>query len=627
MDEPKSVAYHPLDHSTDQFRLLCLKPATVTPNDASPDGLVTGELQHHCLSKAPPFVALSYCWGAGFDQKSVLINNTIQKCGAAGEAALRRLGSGQEMYVWIDQLCINQTDDAEKSHQVRLMLRIYVAASRVAVWMGPDGDDSGLLIPHIYKMSALIREGKFLDVVRSYTDVGFLQRMSNAFQAFCKREYWTRLWIIQEFAVARELDILCGGSSISDVDLREFLVFFNQLHQYFPIIQAADSPELILTLVQMMRGFFKTPSSSYLEGVFTRRRRYQTRFGLCPAGAAAPAVAGAQGKMIADGESLFAVLVTTLVLEIDYNHTKVTDDRDRIFAVMHFADDVDEFESLPDYTRGSQQIYQDVAQHMFEQGHIDLLSYCQFPRETPLATWTPDWRMGIKRPCVGNPWLSKFDASKGSASKQVVGMPVSGTMSLRGVLVDEVEDTGNVWDPNWVAAMDCNAAIAYIDEVEAMCAKSPRLSDKIKAQDLKDVMRICIADRYNYREPERQTELVQGFVEAAVRMNKMLQGSDQDTELGMHLEDNIGWQLPWFMFAMKNLHSRRPFTSKTGYVGLLPMHALVGDKVVIFHGGKTPYVIRPKANVYEVVGEAYVHGVMYGEFMAEDVPSTEFLLV
>jgi hypothetical protein len=467
-----------------------------------------------------------------------------------------------------------------------------------------------------------LRDGKHLEVVRSYTDVGFLQKMSTAFRAFCEREYWTRLWIIQEFAVARELDIMCGNSSVDYADLREFLLFFSQLYLHFPAVQAQSDPTLAMTFIQMMRGFFKTPASSFLEGVFTRRRRYQTR--VRPF---ATAEHSAEEAMTKQGESLFSVLATTLVLEIDYNHTQATDARDRIFAVMHFADDVDEFKSLPDYSLGCEEIYQDVARHILQQGNIDLLSYCQFPRETQLATWAPDWRMGIKRPCVGNPWLSKFDASKGSASQQVVGIPESQTISLRGMLVDIVQETGNVWNPDWVGELDCQAAVAYIDQVEDMCTKSPRLSDKIKAQDFKDVMRICIADHYNYREPERQPELVEGFVAAVVHMKKKLAGNDQNTDLGIQLDDKTGWQLPWFMFAMKNLHSRRPFTSMSGYVGLLPMHAQQGDKVVIFQGGKTPYILREKAGVHELIGEAYVHGVMYGEFMTEEVPITEFHLV
>ena len=43
------------------------------------------------------------------------------------------------MLLWIDSICINQSDLAEKSSQVNLMRRIYRKAKRVIVWLGKDG--------------------------------------------------------------------------------------------------------------------------------------------------------------------------------------------------------------------------------------------------------------------------------------------------------------------------------------------------------------------------------------------------------------------------------------------------------------------------------------------------------
>lgn len=39
--------------------------------------------------------------------------------------------------IWADAVCINQQDDAEKSHQVPLMGSIYSLAKTDAVWLGP----------------------------------------------------------------------------------------------------------------------------------------------------------------------------------------------------------------------------------------------------------------------------------------------------------------------------------------------------------------------------------------------------------------------------------------------------------------------------------------------------------
>jgi hypothetical protein len=80
---------------------------------------------------------------------------------------------------------------------------------------------------------------------------------------------------------------------------------------------------------------------------------------------------------------------------------------------------------------------------------------------------------------------------------------------------------------------------------------------------------------------------------------------------------------------LRRLHPRRPFISQTAYVGLAPSHVLEGDIICIFLGGKGVYLLRPQPEVgtYIVVGEAYVHGIMYGEFMKSDLQIQLFTLV
>ncbi len=52
-------------------------------------------------------------------------------------------------YLWVDSLCINQTDIDERNAQVRLMAQIYGTASTVISWLGPADADSDIAIPLI----------------------------------------------------------------------------------------------------------------------------------------------------------------------------------------------------------------------------------------------------------------------------------------------------------------------------------------------------------------------------------------------------------------------------------------------------------------------------------------------
>jgi hypothetical protein len=80
---------------------------------------------------------------------------------------------------------------------------------------------------------------------------------------------------------------------------------------------------------------------------------------------------------------------------------------------------------------------------------------------------------------------------------------------------------------------------------------------------------------------------------------------------------------------MECLHFRRPFISQRGFVGLGPAGLEVGDVVVIFEGAKLPYLLRQlkidgEEGVWKLVGEAYVHGIMYGEFMKQERQTETF---
>ncbi|KAK0647197.1 heterokaryon incompatibility protein-domain-containing protein [Cercophora newfieldiana] len=65
---------------------------------------------------------------------------------------------------------------------------------------------------------------------------------------------------------------------------------------------------------------------------------------------------------------------------------------------------------------------------------------------------------------------------------------------------------------------------------------------------------------------------------------------------------------------------RRLFVTRGGWMGLGSWDVREGDEVVVLRGGKTPFVIRrrydveeEKAERYEMIGEAYVQGIMMGE--------------
>ncbi|KAH7400106.1 heterokaryon incompatibility protein-domain-containing protein [Cadophora sp. MPI-SDFR-AT-0126] len=220
-----SFVYAPLDTSFFEIRLIRLQPR----DPANPD-LITCSLKHAGLEDPDSiYEALSYEWGSETKTPcSIILNDVCLPVREKLFSALWHLRDQGEVssvrVIWIDALCINQSDDIEKAHQVSQMGNIYSHASRVVAWVG-------LNIQHIPKSrrdpslawdqrdSAACSVSSMSDLVEVLRDPGELTFKPSdylkwgAILAFCDRTYWTRLWIIQEVILAPRILVQAGAYS------------------------------------------------------------------------------------------------------------------------------------------------------------------------------------------------------------------------------------------------------------------------------------------------------------------------------------------------------------------------------------------------------------------------------
>ncbi len=69
------------------------------------------------------------------------------------------------------------------------------------------------------------------------------------------------------------------------------------------------------------------------------------------------------------------------------------------------------------------------------------------------------------------------------------------------------------------------------------------------------------------------------------------------------------------------------FRVDTALLGVGPIHCEVGDQVWVLAGAKTPVVLRPSGSgCYQLLGEAYVHGVMEGQALDYGLPLEDLTL-
>lgn len=92
---------------------------------------------HIPLLEAPPYEAVSYCWGTDPATKLLVIDGkAMHVLDSVWDVLHHRYSIRQERLLWIDSVCINQKDDIEKGQQIQLMRVIFTRATGVLAWLG-----------------------------------------------------------------------------------------------------------------------------------------------------------------------------------------------------------------------------------------------------------------------------------------------------------------------------------------------------------------------------------------------------------------------------------------------------------------------------------------------------------
>jgi hypothetical protein len=171
-----------------------------------------GELIEVSLDDCPSFKAVSYTWGDSTSRESFLCNEIGIQITQSSATALRylRSASGPSLF-WLDALCINQADTHEKSVQVYLMPEIYSKASQVQIWLGEESTTSA---EGMEVLSCLIGGRTGIEVLPHWSQKP-PQQVRDGIKDVLSRQWWTRGWVVQEAALSKRTDIICGHHRIS----------------------------------------------------------------------------------------------------------------------------------------------------------------------------------------------------------------------------------------------------------------------------------------------------------------------------------------------------------------------------------------------------------------------------
>ncbi|RMZ74940.1 hypothetical protein DV737_g5605, partial [Chaetothyriales sp. CBS 132003] len=193
---------------------------TVLHLDEDPSSL-SATLSTVDITQRLTFDAVSYTWGDDralheltINGQSISIRKNLHDC----LLQLRR--NKQKRPLWVDAISISQTDLDEKARQVQMIGDIFSAAKVVLVWVGLHENGSKQLFEDIRDKSSMT--GQLKGALGSWRTAGNKASPHSgsdewklrAWISFINRLYFSRLWIIQELALARKLVVHCGDSAL-----------------------------------------------------------------------------------------------------------------------------------------------------------------------------------------------------------------------------------------------------------------------------------------------------------------------------------------------------------------------------------------------------------------------------
>lgn len=605
---PDDKIYRPLHAEEREIRVVAIERG----RDDEPPRL---SLHYTSLSRGDRtlFNALSYCWGEATNTTSVALTSDVDGTRVSSHiainanllAALKRLRrKDADCFVWIDLICIKQSDTAERSQQVAMMGDIFSSADHVYIWLGLEQRIASMGDIAVYKeiaskFQADLKDNKPVDrkvdgmdnpiPTHRATYDGWVWYNFHHTRPF-SLPWFHRVWVLQEAwstqpgaaiqDISERVSVLCGSE---ELPWAVFIQVNHCIHTYYgkPDVAANMMPEIWKTLFHAPRDtnpFFVTPVSQ----------------------------------------------LDILEVAVDGLDMRATDARDKIFALLVFGKETHNVSGLPDlvrpdYRKSVAQVYADFTRWWI--GHSQSLRILSAAQTQTGRTWldmTDSGHGGHGRADLSRrPSWSFWHEGRGSWKRGLLGlderMPynASAGRDLDTALLLLQQDGGVVGARTHVLALrglrlGCISSLSYYPLL-----RSPAVSSEMQTAYL-HIFGIQSILPDSHRSPSTPHIMDHHNAHAG------LPPSDPEA---------IPDCLP--------CHGKCMFSTRDGLIGLRPSGAEIGDIVVVLYGARVPSLLRPTLSLgeYFFVGECYADGVMHGECFASDfaagqaVEPETFLLV
>ncbi|KAF4446867.1 heterokaryon incompatibility protein [Fusarium austroafricanum] len=609
-----TYTYSPVSQS--EIRLVTVKPGGA-------DGQLEASIKNVELDpdNPPKYTALSYCWGNAVNLVKVPCDGKIFSITTALHGALVEIIKfSPHDALWIDQICINQEDMAEKSEQVSKMNQIYDKAETVLAWLGPAVKSTELGVEFVKKVGQVAlptatdmflwdnydekHEETKLERVEELTDeqsselgIPFTDEGCwRAFSEFFDRPWFQRMWTVQEIIQARKAVVVCGPYSLSwehvSAAARWFCYKAQPIHNKYP--RQVDGMCLVKDMVAIPWRF--KMGSEYYPGLFNQKTHPTCKWGL---------------------RDLLENLRPRLA----------TDPRDKVFALLGISDIdsklLDDNGMAVDYSMSVTDVFTQATDEIIKVDTSDLnviWSARQRNEETGWPSWVPDWRLATGTGCkwgIGAPLKS---LGKPNGKHTYIPTTDPHSLAVRGKAIGRVTYTNEHRHFGDLFQYSC------LRQVYDACMA--RLSTYPTGENVKTAFGLTLIGglpfptglQKNETSLETYTDKYMEFYDNT----QMPFGTPEENavrEAALKKTYAVGLDMSWLQEVLKTYCERRFVVTDSGYMGLAHHEVLEGDVIAVVVGLEWPCVLRPKSerhdDGYEFVGDAYCHGVMNGEAVQE----------
>jgi hypothetical protein len=627
-----SFQYNPLEAAR-EFRLLRINPGARSREPSC-------DLVHAILENASPFEAVSYTWGPVPPSIPISVgSHSMLVTAAVDDFIFSRHSIVHTQYVWIDAICIDQQNMAEKTKQLPLMTEIYSRCSRVIVWLSPPADVKAAqrtrMLLHTLS-NPTYSPGMLLCKTRLNLIDTLCRTVANQEAAFIGvaqllcHPWFERIWVLQEMAVGKNVHVMFSGVCV------EWDVLATAAREMFSDADVYLRLKLHLS-ARIDRNESAAAWSSALFHLLQIKIMSETR--------------GRRDNK--DASSLGVHISQT-------TNFKATNPKDRIFALIGIASDREAIPFKPDYEDSDENVFIKTSSYLLStpswfmtlamtgRGYGSIVSGTRSTLQDRLPSWASDYSGGLLSGRRGGAKGAEQRADRhgrvtATADPRVMEIQVAELDTIEHIMKipgpeDPEDDIGRLPNINNTydemrkkARHNTNSKLARIHEWYMKARNMVLHLATSRGQSEEEALQVfwetCMMEHDNddcdpITSPliplDLRSTTARKLFEYFISTDTIEWDPAQTPQAqylsveGIPIPDALEYWQPLGRRFSYGTTGKSFCITASGRLALVPLLSMARDRVVHVRGGYVPAVLRQNdcgARIGEWVGTCYVHGV------------------